>query len=80
MQGLAMFNVHAAIWYTDSEGWHGSRAGVIPTFAVVGGTVDDAERNAAALFGMPVGTVYTVPGEKARTITKAEFTAYPMDA
>lgn len=78
-QGLDMWSVHAAITYTTADGWESSRTGDIPTFAVVGGTAADAEANAAALFGMPVGTTYTLPGQVARTITGAAFTAYPMD-
>lgn len=79
-QGLNLFSVHANIQYRTADGWEGSRAGMIPTFAVIGGTVADAEANAANLLGMPVGTVYTLPGEAPRTITVATFTAYPMDA
>lgn len=76
--GLRLFTVHAAITFTTSDGWEGSRTGEIPSFAVVGGTVGDAEVNAATLFGMPVGTTYTLPTGETRTITGAKFTAYPM--
>lgn len=76
--GLSLWSVHAGIGFTDAHGWESSRTGDIPTFAVIGGTAADAERNAAALFGMPVGTRYTLPGQTERTITAATFTAYPL--
>lgn len=73
-----VYSVHASVGYKTEDGYTGNHHASIPSFFVLGATEDDARANAARVYPLVPGMIYTVPGSKhTYTVTSATFTVYP---